>query len=327
MGISVAVNPPKTPVTEGSGDVAPSSLPGVYKMPGPPAPFVPTPLPNIGRSSDNLDCTKTVKIGGKKVANKGTTFKSTGSPDAASKGTGGGIVSSTEEGKTEFAAPGSMNTKMEGKNVQQLGDAMTNNDKDGGATLPGNIQAAAKLLGVSEHDAKIICDAFCQAQREHLDPKNKQVKGSGSASKRFQELLEKNKSPGMRTEQSFLMPKGELLTRSLFNSTARSLAGTRPFNFVSGLVGAAGGAAGQSVTAAAGIRLSRALAKSGLGSGLVRRPDLLIVRGGKTQVFDAKFKFASGGKDKWQKGQKRAYRNIGRPKKNPKEINGKVCGC
>src|SRR5690348_9759321 len=104
MGISVAIHPPKTPVTEGSGDVAASSVPGVYKMPGPPAPFVPTPLPNIGRSSDNLDCTKNVKIQGKKVANKGTTFKSKGSPDASSKGSGGGVVSSTEEGTTEFTA-------------------------------------------------------------------------------------------------------------------------------------------------------------------------------------------------------------------------------
>ncbi len=128
MGISVAVNPPKTPVTEGSNDIAAATLPNVCKMPGPPAPFVPTPLPNIGKSSDHLtDCTTTVLIEGKKIAIKGSSYKSTTSPDMASKASGAGLISSTEEGKTEFAAPGSMNVKAEGKNIQLLGDAMTNN--------------------------------------------------------------------------------------------------------------------------------------------------------------------------------------------------------
>ena len=52
--MNVSVNPPKTPVTEGSQDLAAATLPNVCKMPGPPAPFVPTPLPNIGKSGDNL---------------------------------------------------------------------------------------------------------------------------------------------------------------------------------------------------------------------------------------------------------------------------------
>ena len=126
--ISVGVNPPKTPVTEGSMDFAPAELPNVCKMPGPPAPFVPTPLPNIGRSADRLDdATSTVKIEGKKVAIKGSSYKSQPSPDVASQGTGGGIVSSTTQGKTKFVAPGSMDVKAEGKNIQLLGDAMTNN--------------------------------------------------------------------------------------------------------------------------------------------------------------------------------------------------------
>jgi uncharacterized Zn-binding protein involved in type VI secretion len=128
MTISVGVNPPKTPVTEGSMDMAPATLPNICKMPGPPAPFVPTPLPNLGRSSENLtDGTVTVKFEGKKVAIKGAYYLSTLSPDLASKGTGGGLVSATEEGKTQFVAPGSMNVKAEGKNIQLLGDAMTNN--------------------------------------------------------------------------------------------------------------------------------------------------------------------------------------------------------
>src|SRR6476659_10516188 len=98
---NVSVNAPKTPVTEGSGGVAAATLPNVCKMPGPPAPFVPTPLPNIGKSgTDPKNYSKTVTIGGKKVAIQGATFGSMG--DVASKGTGGGIVSSNTEGRTSF---------------------------------------------------------------------------------------------------------------------------------------------------------------------------------------------------------------------------------
>jgi len=126
--ISVGVNPPKTPVTEGSMDSAPASLPNVCKMPGPPAPFVPTPLPNVRRSGDRLgDGTTTVTMEGKKIAIRGSYYMSQPSADVASQGTGGGIVSATVQGKTEFVAPGSMNVKAEGKNIQLLGDAMTNN--------------------------------------------------------------------------------------------------------------------------------------------------------------------------------------------------------
>ncbi|MBC7957498.1 MAG: DUF4150 domain-containing protein [Cytophagales bacterium] len=125
---SVGVNPPNTPVTEGSMDMSPADVPNVCKMPGPPAPFIPTPLPNIGRSADRLDdATSTVKIEGKKVAIKGSFYMSQPSPDVASQGTGGGLISSVTQGATEFIAPGSMDVKFEGKNVQLLGDTMGNN--------------------------------------------------------------------------------------------------------------------------------------------------------------------------------------------------------
>ncbi len=125
---SIGVNPPKTPVTEGSMDTAPADVPNVCKMPGPPAPFVPTPLPNIGRSADRLsDATTTVEFEGKKVAIKGSYYMSSPSPDVASQGTGGGVVSMVTQGMTDFVAPGSMDVKAEGKNIQLLGDAMTNN--------------------------------------------------------------------------------------------------------------------------------------------------------------------------------------------------------
>ena len=140
--MKVTINPPRTPVTEGSMGVAAATVPNVCKMPGPPAPFVPTPLPNIGQSDDSpAGYSKSVEIEGKKVAIEGASFKSKG--DIASKGTGGGLISSNTHGETKFVAPGSMDVMIEGKNVHLLGDAMTNNH--GGAansaTLMGLVQS------------------------------------------------------------------------------------------------------------------------------------------------------------------------------------------
>jgi uncharacterized Zn-binding protein involved in type VI secretion len=127
--MKTAINPPRTPVTAGSKGTAAATLPNVCKMPGPPAPFVLTPLPNIAKSSINLQGgTKTVKIEGKSVAIRGATFGSTG--DIASKATGGGLVSANTHGPAKFVAPGSMNVKLEGKAVHLLGDAMTNNNSN-----------------------------------------------------------------------------------------------------------------------------------------------------------------------------------------------------
>jgi hypothetical protein len=47
---TVTVNPPKTPIHKGSNGIAVATIPNICKMPGPPAPFVPAPLPNIGKS-------------------------------------------------------------------------------------------------------------------------------------------------------------------------------------------------------------------------------------------------------------------------------------
>jgi uncharacterized Zn-binding protein involved in type VI secretion len=141
---SVAINPPKTPVTKGSNGIAAATLPNVCKMPGPPAPFVPTPLPNIGKSgSSPKGYSKKVKIEGKEVAIRGASFTSMG--DVASKGTGGGMVSANTHGPTKFVGPGSMDVKIEGKNVQLLGDPMLNNCGPSGS--PAN---SATMTGVTQ---------------------------------------------------------------------------------------------------------------------------------------------------------------------------------
>jgi len=150
--VKVSVNPPKTPVTKGSNGIATATVPNVCKMPGPPAPFVPVPLPNIGKSGDSpKGYTKKVTVEGQTVAIKGATFGSMG--DVASKGTGGGLISANTHGPTKFVGPGSMNVKFEGKNVQFLGDPMLNNC--GGSGSPPN---SATLLGVIQGPLLVVVE-------------------------------------------------------------------------------------------------------------------------------------------------------------------------
>lgn len=139
---TVSVNAPKTPVTKGSNGIAAATVPNVCKLPGPPAPFVPTPLPNIGRSGISpKGYSKNVKFDGDQVAIKGASFGSQG--DIASKATGGGLFSANTHGPTKFVGPGSINVQIEGKNVHLLGDPMINNCGPSGS--PPN---AATLAGV-----------------------------------------------------------------------------------------------------------------------------------------------------------------------------------
>ncbi|KIG19413.1 hypothetical protein DB30_02694 [Enhygromyxa salina] len=147
---SVSVNSPKTPVTAGSNGIAAATLPNVCKMPGPPAPFVPTPLPNIAKSGTKpKGFTKDVKIEGKTIAVKGASFGSQG--DAASKGTGGGVVSANTDGPAKFVGPGSLDVKAEGKSIQLLSDPMVNNCGPSGsppnaATVAGIMQLAQAMM-------------------------------------------------------------------------------------------------------------------------------------------------------------------------------------
>jgi uncharacterized Zn-binding protein involved in type VI secretion len=142
MAKTVAINPPKTPCTTESRGFAKATIPNICKMPGPPAPFILAPLPNIGKSSlSPKGYSTTVKVEGHAVAIRGATFESLG--DIASKGTGGGLISANTHGPAKFITPGSMTVKIEGKNVHQLGEPMLNNcgpsgtPPNTGATMQG----------------------------------------------------------------------------------------------------------------------------------------------------------------------------------------------
>lgn len=166
MSRTVGINPPKTACTTEPRGMAKCTIPNVCKMPGPPAPFVPAPLPNIGKSNlSPKGYTTTVKLEGKTVAIRGATFESIG--DMASKGTGGGLISANCHGPAKFITPGSMNVKMEGKSVQLLGEPMLNNCGPSGS--PPN--TGATMLGFDTFDSgedplKILQDTAKQCSEE-----------------------------------------------------------------------------------------------------------------------------------------------------------------
>jgi hypothetical protein len=226
--MGVGVNPPKTPITKGSNGVAAATLPNICKMPGPPAPFVPTPLPNIGKSGDSpKGYTKKVKIESNSVAIKGASFKSVG--DMSSKGTGGGIVSANAHGPCKFISPGSMDVKFEGQNVHLLSDLMTNNGGGSGipansATMMGLIQLiAAAMITESTHTA-------CPGGSDHqwvqitpsgsksLDDKISDLKASTSGGTRSEGLAaEHNKNVAKNLQNSADLTEGDEQIRMMCN--------------------------------------------------------------------------------------------------------------
>jgi uncharacterized Zn-binding protein involved in type VI secretion len=166
---SVAIHPPKTPVTKGSHTIAKATIPNVCKMPGPPAPFVPSPLPNIAKSElSPKDYSTTVTIEGNAVAIRGATFESMG--DMASKGTGGGLISANCHGPAKFITPGSLTVKIEGKSVHLLGEPMLNNC--GASGSPPNTGAT---MSGADHDDQTIAEE-CTHPKTRRDPPEDHVK-------------------------------------------------------------------------------------------------------------------------------------------------------
>jgi len=144
--------------------MAKATLPNVCKMPGPPAPFVPAPLPNIAKSElSPKGYSTTVKIEGNTVAIRGATFESMG--DMASKGTGGGLISANAHGPAKFITPGSLTVKIEGKSVHLLSEPMLNNcgpsgsPPNTGATMMGEDQ------GDDDVDAAVEIAPDCGAKK------------------------------------------------------------------------------------------------------------------------------------------------------------------
>jgi uncharacterized Zn-binding protein involved in type VI secretion len=201
---SVGIHPPKTPVTTGSHAIAKATLPNICKMPGPPAPFVPSPLPNIAKSElSPKGYSKTVKIEGHTVAIRGATFESIG--DIASKGTGGGLISANTHGPAKFITPGSMTVKIEGKSVHLLGEPMLNNcgpsgsPPNTGATMMGvNQGTQAKPPPCPPHDLKWE-ELTPEGEKERQDRAKAKLKGQEQRVRKhrydFEKAAEANDMP------------------------------------------------------------------------------------------------------------------------------------
>jgi len=89
-------------------------------------PGVPIPYPNFGFDTDTDKGTGTVKIGGKTVNLKNSSYFTKTSGDEAGCAAKKGVISSKNTGKA-YSQAFSMNVKAEGKNLTRFSDIQTNN--------------------------------------------------------------------------------------------------------------------------------------------------------------------------------------------------------
>jgi uncharacterized Zn-binding protein involved in type VI secretion len=130
MPATVNVND-RTVVHAGSEGVA-TAFPDTCNTPAPPAPPVPTPYPNVAKSSDTAQGSQDVKMDGNPIMLEGSNF-STSTGDEA--GSVGGVVSGVTKGKAEFIQY-SFDVTVEGKPVPRLGDMMVQNKGGSPNTAP-----------------------------------------------------------------------------------------------------------------------------------------------------------------------------------------------
>jgi len=97
--------------SKGGGQCA--GFPDVCKVPSPPAPFVPTPFPNMGQVASASDTSDKVKICNKPAVHKSSSISRSNGDEA---GTLKGMVSQTNMDKIGFKM-GSSAVKVEGKDL------------------------------------------------------------------------------------------------------------------------------------------------------------------------------------------------------------------
>ena len=112
-------------VSHANGNALSINFPCVGKTPGPPAPFVPVPYPNVSKGADTDKGSKKVKVDGKPVALKDSSvFKTSVGNEAATAG--GGLITAKTKGKSGYFMY-SMDVKIEGKEVPRAFDIMAGN--------------------------------------------------------------------------------------------------------------------------------------------------------------------------------------------------------
>ncbi len=124
--------------TKNGGQCATTGPLDVCKVPAPPAPFVPTPFPNIGMvtQANGGSCSSKVKfVNGKACTTKTELTMSTG--DEA--GTLGGMISARFKGPVQYKM-GSFNVKIEGEKAVHLTSMTGHNGTN--ANVPAGAQVA-----------------------------------------------------------------------------------------------------------------------------------------------------------------------------------------
>jgi hypothetical protein len=101
-------------------------FPDVCKTPAPPAPPIPIPYPNLGKSGDTSQGTTKVEADGNMIMVKGAKYMmSTGDEP----GSLGGIISNVFKQECEYLMY-SFDVMLEGKNVCRMGDPLWHNKKN-----------------------------------------------------------------------------------------------------------------------------------------------------------------------------------------------------
>ena len=175
MACDVYANTGEIACKAGGGKVI-ASFPDVcLTPPPPPAGPLPVPYPDTSFSKDMKNGSRTVKIGGKEIMLKDTSFYKT-SPlgdEAATNGQGAGVVTHVITGKTYFIM-WSMDVKVEGKNVPRHTDLTTSNHASPMANtfVPNLNSAKMKLQKVLHWDNQTCRNEVLegvQARKEKLE--------------------------------------------------------------------------------------------------------------------------------------------------------------
>jgi uncharacterized Zn-binding protein involved in type VI secretion len=120
--------------TKGGGSCA--AFPDVCKVPAPPAPFVPTPFPNMSQCTGASGASSKVKIAMKPALTKSSEIGRSNGDEA---GTLKGMISAVNMDKTQYRM-GSMRVKIEGKDAVTVGKMTSHNGTN--ANAPPGAQVA-----------------------------------------------------------------------------------------------------------------------------------------------------------------------------------------
>ena len=135
-----------TVVHAGSDGIA-SAFPDVCLTPSPAGPPIPVPYPNLARSADTAQGTKSVIVEGNPVMVQDAVFATSTGDEAGSIG---GVASNTTKGKAEFVNY-SFDVMVDGKNVPRLGDMMLQNKLSSPNTPPmPEVQAPLVVVPVPD---------------------------------------------------------------------------------------------------------------------------------------------------------------------------------